>query len=101
MARLRLTSRLSVRIGDIHVKASVTIGCTTSDRSRPREVHRWKHLTGELRHYTSPSELADLHAALDRYDDADTHEIREILAGPTNRRLPGREHLVRSLDPVR
>jgi hypothetical protein len=89
MFRLRLTSRLSIRVGDVHLKASVSIGCSTSDRPRHREVARWKHLAGELQHYTSPSELLDLRAALDRYDDADTEDIREILNNQAQRMPTG------------
>jgi len=33
----------------------------------------------ELAAYTTPSDLLDLGATLDRYDDADTEEIRAIL----------------------
>src|SRR5688500_3543956 len=101
MVRLRLTSRLSIRIGDIHLKTSITIGSTTPHRSRRHEVDRWKRLAGELQHYTSPSELLDLNAALDRYDDADTREIREILPEQTQHRTTKHNHLVRSFDTVR
>lgn len=37
-------------------------------------------LERELASYTSPADLNDLHAILDRYDDAETEDIRRILA---------------------
>ncbi len=37
-------------------------------------------LERELASYTSPADLNDLHAILDRYDDAETAGIRRILA---------------------
>jgi hypothetical protein len=64
--------------------------------TRPR-TPVWTALRGQLRHirqahadrkalerelatYTSQSDLADLHAILDRYSDAETADIRRILA---------------------
>jgi hypothetical protein len=40
-----------------------------------------KSLEGQLAGYTSENDLNDLEAILDRYSDADTIEIRRILAG--------------------
>jgi hypothetical protein len=37
-------------------------------------------LERELASYNSPSDLDDLHAILDRYNDRETKEIRRILA---------------------
>ena len=39
-----------------------------------------KSLAGELAAYTSPSDLDDLDAILDRYSDEETADIRRILA---------------------
>ena len=39
-----------------------------------------KSLAGELATYTSPSDLNDLDAILDRYSDEETAGIRRILA---------------------
>ncbi len=39
-----------------------------------------KALQAELASYTSPSDLNDMDAILDRYEDADTRDIRSILA---------------------
>jgi len=39
-----------------------------------------KSLAGELSSYTSPSDLNDLDAILDRYSDEETADIRRILA---------------------
>jgi glycosyltransferase A (GT-A) superfamily protein (DUF2064 family) len=40
-----------------------------------------KSLEHELAVYTSESDLNDIEAILDRYSDADTAQIRRILAG--------------------
>ena len=40
-----------------------------------------KSLAGDLASYTSPSDLNDLDAILDRYSDEETADIRRILAG--------------------
>ena len=39
-----------------------------------------KALQAELASYTSASDLNDMDAILDRYDDAETHDMRSILA---------------------
>ncbi|MEP7025169.1 MAG: hypothetical protein ABJB47_15515 [Actinomycetota bacterium] len=50
-------------------------------RSRHRaERSARKALEAELSTYTSPSDLNDLDAILDRYADDDTRDIRRILA---------------------
>jgi len=56
----------------------------TSVRTQLRESHR-AHVTRtalerELASYSSPSDLDDLHAILDRYNDRETAQIRRILA---------------------
>jgi hypothetical protein len=56
----------------------------TTVRSRLRDS-RGAHtarasLERELASYNSPSDLDDLHAILDRYNDHETREIRRILA---------------------
>ncbi len=46
-----------------------------------RETHAARAaLERELANYSSPSDLDDLHAILDRYSDQETAEIRRILA---------------------
>ena len=56
----------------------------TAIRSRIREsrdAHAARSaLERELASYSSPSDLDDLHAILDRYNDRETMEIRRILA---------------------
>jgi hypothetical protein len=56
----------------------------TAIRSRIRETrdaHAAKTaLERELSSYSSPSDLDDLHAILDRYSDQETMQIRRILA---------------------
>jgi hypothetical protein len=46
-----------------------------ADRGRRRELER------ELAAYTTPAQRRDLEAALDRYPDSSTREIRDILHG--------------------
>ncbi len=46
-----------------------------------RDAHAAQaELERELASYTSPADLNDLHAILNRYDDAETADIRRILA---------------------
>jgi hypothetical protein len=58
----------------------------TAIRNRIREsrdAHAAKAaLERELASYSSPSDLDDLHAILDRYSDQETAQIRRILAAP-------------------
>ena len=60
----------------------------TAIRSRIREsrdAHAARSaLARELSSYNSPSDLDDLHAILDRYDDGETVQIRRILASRHN-----------------
>ena len=79
MARFRLKSRLSIHIDDFHLSASMTISGSTPAAPVRFEVDHRRDLAAELATYTSPSDLLDLGATLDRYDDADTEEIRAIL----------------------
>jgi siroheme synthase (precorrin-2 oxidase/ferrochelatase) len=57
---------------------------TTTIRARIREAResrtRHRALWHELAQYTSADDLNDLEAAVARYDDAETHDIRRILA---------------------
>ena len=51
-----------------------------------RDAHAARaSLARELASYTSPSDLDDLHAILDRYSDQETREIRRILAAQRSR----------------
>jgi hypothetical protein len=61
----------------------------TAFRTKFREYHH-AHVTRasldrELASYTSPADLNDLHAILDRYSDKETAEIRHILAAQQSR----------------
>ena len=57
---------------------------TTTARTRIREARqsraRRRILWRELSQYTSTDDLNDLEAAVARYDDAETRDIRRILA---------------------
>ena len=51
-----------------------------------RDAHAARSaLEHELSSYNSPSDLDDLHAILDRYNDRETMEIRRILAAKRSR----------------
>jgi hypothetical protein len=79
MARFSMESRASFR--SEHVRVSARISISVSVRSLGRGGGgRDDRLAAELSHYTTHAELLDLQAALDRYPDEDTAEIREILA---------------------
>jgi hypothetical protein len=58
-----LTTTLSARMRDAR-------------ESRARRRTLWR----ELAHYTTADDLNDLEAAVARYDDADTRDVRRILA---------------------
>jgi hypothetical protein len=54
----------------------MTAGGTDADRERRSQL---KH---ELAAYSTPAQRCELVAALDRYPDGITHEIRDILTSP-------------------
>jgi hypothetical protein len=56
--------------------ALMTPGDTDADRERRSQLKR------ELAAYSTPAQRSDLLAALDRYPDGATREIRDILATP-------------------
>jgi hypothetical protein len=85
MVRFRLKSQVSIHIDDLRLTASITISGSTPDSPTRYEVDRRRDLAAELAAYTTPSDLLDLGATLDRYDDADTEEIRAILGAPVPR----------------
>ena len=51
------------------------------------ERRRGPNLADELAGYTTPQELADIGAMLERYPDEETEEIRDILSAQAMRRL--------------
>lgn len=56
-------------------------GRLTAIRTRLRDARIARAaLERELASYTSPADLNDLHAILDRYSDRETADIRRILA---------------------
>jgi hypothetical protein len=80
MAQLRVASRASFRSERIRVSARISISVTVRSLGRAW-TGQDDRLVAELSHYTTPAELLDLEAMLDRYPDEDTAEIREILTG--------------------
>jgi hypothetical protein len=68
--------------------ALMTVGDTDADRERRSQLKR------ELAAYSTPAQRRELAAALDRYPDGITHEIRDILANPPvasrSNGIPGR-----------
>ena len=61
----------------------------TAVRTQLRESHEERteraRLERELASYSSPADLDDLHAILDRYSDEETADIRRILAAQHSR----------------
>ena len=87
MVRFRFKARVSLEIDDFRLSARIDI--RGSDRpGRPEPADR-RDMAVELAAYTTPADLRDLEAVLDRYDDADTEEIRAILEGQARHRLAG------------
>lgn len=74
MGVFKVKSEASYRSRSVDVKAKVSV----TIRWRDAVVRR--SLAAELATYTSSSELLELEAMLERYDDGDTEEIRSILA---------------------
>jgi hypothetical protein len=84
MALFRMESRVSFRSRHLRVETGVRVEWVTPQRN-PEVATR--DLASELAIYTTPAELNDLAAMLDRYPDEETEEIRSILAGQARRRL--------------
>lgn len=82
MAQFQVASRASFRSERFRVSARISISVTVRSLGRAWGG-RDDRLVAELSHYTTPAELLDLEATLDRYADEDTGQIREILAGQT------------------
>ncbi len=61
----------------------------TAVRTQIREIRDERaeraQLERELGNYTSPADLNDLYAILDRYSDQETADIRRILAAQNSR----------------
>ena len=73
MGVFKVKSEASYRSRGIDVKAKVSVTI------RWRDAVERRRLAAELSAYTRPSELLELRAMLERYDDSDTAEIRSIL----------------------
>ena len=85
MAVLKLKSQASYESGGLEVRATLSIVV------RWRDSLQRKRLAAELSTYTTPRELMELEALMERYDDADTVEMRSILSAQAdNRRLAQR-----------
>jgi hypothetical protein len=80
MARFSVVSCASFRSERVRVSARISISVTAGSLCRGWSG-RDDRLVTELSEYSSHADLLDLGAALDRYADEDTAEIREILAG--------------------
>ena len=86
MFRFRVESHISITFRDLQVSASVGVDSAVLHRSPRSRAGGPRDLAAELEQYTTPAELLDLHAMLDRYDDSETQEIRTILAGQAQAR---------------
>jgi hypothetical protein len=72
MVLFRFESRVSFRSRNLAVDSEVAFAFGGASEDR---------LAAELAQYRTPGELRDLEAALDRYPDDETDEIRALLAG--------------------
>lgn len=85
MAVLKLKSQAAYSSGGLEVRAKFSIVV------RWRESLERKRLAAELSTYTTPRELMELEALMERYDDGDTEEMRSILSAQAEgRRLAQR-----------
>lgn len=80
MAVLKLKSEASYRSRSIDVRAKVSVTV------RWRESLERRRLAAELSTYTTPRELMELEAMMERYEDGDTEEIRSILSAQAENR---------------
>ncbi len=74
MAVFKMKSQASYRSGDLEVRATISFVI------RWRDSLQRKRLAAELSTYTTPRELLELEAMMERYDDGETAEMRSILA---------------------
>jgi len=65
--------------------ASLWTSVRTQLRENREERAGRAQLERELASYSSPADLDDLHAILDRYSDRETADIRRILAAQRSR----------------
>jgi hypothetical protein len=85
MAVFKLKSEAAYRSRTLDVSAKISV------KIRWRDAVRGRRLAAELSTYTTPAELQELDAMLERYDDGETEEIRSILsAQAANRRFASR-----------
>jgi hypothetical protein len=69
-----------IRLGVVMTLAARIFVARARATSRKAARKRRAELERELAGYASPAERRDLEAALDRYPDGTTHELRGILA---------------------
>jgi hypothetical protein len=80
MAVLKLKSQASYESEGLEVRAKFSLVVRWRD-ALPR-----KRLAAELSTYTTPRELMELEAMMERYDDGETAEMRSILAAQAETR---------------
>ncbi len=80
MAVLKLRSQASYESEGLEVRAKFSLVVRWRD-ALPR-----KRLAAELSTYTTPRELMELEAMMERYDDGETAEMRNILAAQAETR---------------
>jgi hypothetical protein len=93
MARFRVASRALFQSHRVCVSArfSFTVDMWSPSLEHVEGAERHERMLLELGHYTTPAEVRDLEAVLDRYPDTDTAEIRTVLAD----RHVSHDHLLR------
>jgi hypothetical protein len=80
MAVLKLKSQASYETEGLEVRATLSIVV------RWRESLQRRRLAAELSTYTTPRELMELEALMERYDDVETAEMRSILSAQADSR---------------
>ena len=85
MAVFKLKSKASYEGGGLEVRAKISIVV------RWRDSLERRRLAAELSTYTTPRELMELEALMERYEDGETAEMRSILSAQAEgRRLAHR-----------
>ena len=85
MAVFKVKSKASYEAGGLEVNAKISIVV------RWRDSWERRRLAAELSTYTTPREMLELEALMERYDDGETAEMRSILSAQAEgRRLAQR-----------
>lgn len=76
-----MRSRASFRFRRFRLSVTVVVEAEVPEPGSERVAPAGRTLAEDLAQFTGPAELLDLQAALDRYGDDETAEVRAVLAG--------------------